>query len=111
MVVSRYVPLRKTTRSLWIVGASDIYCNGIGRPDLFVFPWDQWLQVLPYWRANWWVTFWVVVSAAMPTAIFGLSRFLWLKRRQSGGPVYGKTQWATPQEMASSNIVRKQRNA
>lgn len=91
----------------WIAVASKIYCSGIGRPDLFAFPWDQWIQVLPYWRANWWVTLWVVVSAALPTLLFGSPIYLWLRRRITSQPIYGRTRWATKREMTDSKIVQR----
>jgi hypothetical protein len=89
---------------LWLAAASAIYCAGIARPDLFVFPFTQWLDVLPYWRANGWTTLWVGVSAAAPTllivaTVIGLARL-----RSTRSPVYGKTEWATPRQMAAGKI-------
>lgn len=68
----------------WLVVASDIYCAGIGRLDLFVFPFTQWLQVAPYWRLNGWLTLWVVVSAAAPPFVAGLAVLAWARRRTGG---------------------------
>lgn len=34
----------------WLVGASYVYCSGIGHPELFAAPFTQWLEVLPYWN-------------------------------------------------------------
>lgn len=81
------------TAYLWIVAASNIYCAGIGRVDLFVFPFTQWLQIAPDWRANWWITLWVVVSAGIPTlAVLALLisfRWFWRSRRRLRRPLGG----------------------
>jgi type IV secretion system protein VirD4 len=102
----------------WLAAASDIYCAGIGRLDLFVFPFTQWIQVAPYWRLNWWMTLWVVLSAAVPPFVVGLAVFAWLRRRassrrlvsRSGGGVkaikpgvtdnHGHAAWASAKQLA-----------
>lgn len=91
----------------WVFVASNIYCNGIDRPDLFLPPFTQWLQVAPYWRVNWWTTLWVVISAAAPT--FFLAVLVWwlvsLRRGRAGRPnLYGSTGWASPAEMRRGGI-------
>jgi hypothetical protein len=97
----------------WLVAATAVYCAMAGKMDFFRFPYHQWLIAAPYYRANWYMTVCVIVSAAVPAAVAGFIIYaaVRLLRRQSNRPVYGQTQWATPQEMASGNIVRKQRNA
>ena len=67
----------------WEATASAVLCWGIGRLDLFEFPYDQWLEAAPWWRTNWWLTLWVVLSAIMATLIFapvvlGAAR-MWLR--------------------------------
>jgi hypothetical protein len=90
---------------VWLVGASNIYCMGIGRPDLFVFPFTQWLQVAPYWRLNWWMTLWVIVAAAAPTIVLGLAAIIMARRCMRPAPqVYGATKWASRGEMNGGNI-------
>jgi type IV secretory pathway TraG/TraD family ATPase VirD4 len=96
----------------WIVTASAIYCAGVGRPALFASPFTQWLDVLPSWRANWWVTLWVVLGAAVPTAamaaIAHVAVIVW--RRNAGTTaVYGKTNWASRRQMGKANISTSRR--
>ena len=91
----------------WLFLASNIYCVGINRPDLFVPPFTQWLQVAPYWRVNWWTTLWVVVSAAAPT--FFLAIVVWwllsLRKGRANRPNrYGSTGWASPADMRSGGL-------
>lgn len=89
---------------LWLVVASAIYCAGIGRQDLFVWPFDQWLQVAPYWRSNWWITLWLVVSAAAPTFVLSVCTVLLFRSYRRAGSLYGKTAWATPKDMARGGL-------
>jgi hypothetical protein len=97
------------TPYLWVAGASNIYCAGIGRLDLFVFPFTQWLIVAPYWRMNWWVTLWVVVAAAAPTFVLGLCAFAAKRRFSNARLIYGKTDWATRSQMKAGNISTRKR--
>jgi len=70
----------------WIASSSAILCAGLGKSDLFVFPFDQWLEAAPWFhRSNWWVETWIIVSAAIPTAVlalcgYGLARHWWQSR-------------------------------
>jgi hypothetical protein len=91
----------------WIIAASAIYCAGAGRSDLFVWPFTQWLDVLPDWRANWWVSLWVFIGAVVPTIGIGLAAAattLILKRTRQRAQVYGKTDWASRRQMDKANI-------
>jgi hypothetical protein len=91
----------------WITAASAIYCAGVARSDLFVSPFTQWLDVLPYWRANWWVTLWVIIGAAVPTAAMLAIAYVALilrRRNTSTAAVYGKTNWASRRQMDKSKI-------
>ena len=89
----------------WLVGASYVYCSGIGHPELFAAPFTQWLEVLPYWNLNWWITLWMAVSALAPTIVLGLSALILVQRhRRSVSQVYGKTEWASHREMKAGSI-------
>ena len=52
----------------WVVTASALYLWFIGgRFDLFVFPYDQWIEVLPWWNRTGWMEIYVIGSAAVPS--------------------------------------------
>ena len=93
---------------VWSVMASGIYCLGTGLTEKFDPPFLQWWQVLPWWRANWWVTTWVVVGAAVPSAIAGLGAIRWLGGRERP-PLYGRTDWASPAELERGGFRMRQR--
>jgi hypothetical protein len=97
----------------WLAVATAVYCEMAGKMGFFRFPYHQWLIAVPYYAANWYMALCVVISAAVPTAAVGLVAFAAIKmrRRKSAKPVYGKTAWATRDEMASGNISRKPRDA
>jgi hypothetical protein len=97
----------------WLASASAIYCAGSGKMALFRFPFAQWAVAAPWWRYSWDVTLWVGLGAAVPTAVlllcgFGMGRHWWLNRK-SARPVYGKTEWATRQQMDKGGIVSRDR--
>lgn len=77
----------------WLGAASFAYCALVGRPDAFVAPWTQWLDVLPWWGVNWFMTVAVVVSAVAPLLPFVAVVVLVLRR--PGMALYGKSSWAT----------------
>ena len=70
----------------WLAASSAILCAGLGKMDLYRFPFDQWLQAAPWFhRSGWWVETWIIVSAAIPTAVpalcgCGLARHWWKSR-------------------------------
>lgn len=97
----------------WVVAASAIYLSAVGRRDLFVWPFDQWLGVAPYWgRSNWYASLLITASAAAPTAamlaIAYVAVIVW--RRNAGTTaVYGKTKWASRRQMDKANISTARR--
>lgn len=97
----------------WLVAASYLYCRGIGRPEWFEFPYDQWWLVLPAWRYNWATTFWVMVSGAIPTLALAFvvkSAFRWVFPMQAAAQseLYGRTGWASQDDMIRGGLqVRK----
>ena len=54
---------------MWLVVASALYCEMSGHMGMFRFPYTQWWQAAPWWRLNWWMTLYVIASAAVPTLI------------------------------------------
>jgi hypothetical protein len=92
----------------WIVGASFIYCRLSHHLDLFVFPFDQWLEIAPYWTINGWTKFCVVISAAGASAPFVAAVALLRRRlRTDQGGLFGKTGWATTGQMKSGGLNLK----
>ncbi|MGD0107119.1 MAG: hypothetical protein ABSC06_24240 [Rhodopila sp.] len=92
----------------WEASASAVLCWGIGRLDLYQFPYTQWLEAAPWWRTNWWLTFWVVLSAVMATLIwapvtFGGARFL-VRRQVQRQSLYGESGWADTKQMNAGGI-------
>ncbi|MGD0107268.1 MAG: hypothetical protein ABSC06_25000 [Rhodopila sp.] len=96
----------------WEATASAVLCWGIGRLDLYQFPYTQWLETAPWWRVNWWLTFWVVLSAIIATLIwapitFGGARFLVRRRVQQS--LYGKTGWAESTDIQRGGLQLRRR--
>lgn len=96
----------------WVAAASAILCVMAGAWSRYRFPYCQWIFAAPYYRANWYMTVCVIVSAAVP---LGLAGFLAspligrrLNQRTHGMPVYGRTRWASQGEMRTHDITRKQ---
>ena len=46
---------------IWMVTASLLLCTLGHRMDAFVWPYDQWLDAAPHWRANWLMTLGIVL--------------------------------------------------
>lgn len=91
----------------WIVSASFLYCLLSRHTDQFVFPFDQWLEVVPNWTINGWTKAYVVISAAVPLIIvFLLCRAHLGKLKQKAG-LYGTTGWASDKNMQTSGIRSK----
>lgn len=90
----------------WVVIASYAYCRLSSHMDLFVFPWDQWLDIAPYWNVNGWTKAYVVISAAIPILLMvGIAYGVITRLKRSFLPsLYGKTGWARPAQMKASGI-------
>jgi type IV secretion system protein VirD4 len=108
------------TGALWVVSASWLYLWSVGpRFDLFVFPYDQWIEVVPFWDATPWMRVYVIGSAAVPTIalaliVCGICRRRFkrsrLRRPRAGGlrPTkpgvtdnHGHSAWATPEQLSA----------
>jgi type IV secretion system protein VirD4 len=97
----------------WLFLASAVWCAGTGRP--LQFPFLQWWEATVWWRANWWVTLWLVLGAAAPTVLLAsilvalgvarsrkLVRPLWGGQRSQERGVttnHGDSRWATVADM------------
>ena len=98
----------------WEATASAVLCWGIGRIDLYQFPYTQWLETAPWWRFNWWLTFWVVLSAIIATLIwapltFGAARMGWRRRqRRLGSPPGGGFQEGVTSNYGNARILSDQ---
>jgi hypothetical protein len=99
--------------ALWVVAASALWCRGAdGNWHRFVFPYRQWIDLLPYWRTNWWVTFWFVVSALVPIIwmiIVVIIACIALKGNPNDNKkaLYGKTGFANPDHMRKNGMSLK----
>jgi type IV secretion system protein VirD4 len=99
----------------WIVAASALFCLVAGDWAYYVFPYDQWLYVVPYYAANWYMTVCVIVSAVIPTIALGViakllwRTFRWRRRhlvsgadqpiQRGGTDNHGHAAWATRQQL------------
>jgi hypothetical protein len=94
----------------WIVGSSALLCLITNRWPLFVFPYDQWLQAVVWFRAVSMVMRRAISgSGIIPTAIvvlLALSVFNRLRRRRIRPALYGRTGWAGREEMRRRGISR-----
>jgi len=102
----------------WTASSSAILCAGLGKSDLFVFPYAQWFEAAPWWRNSWWLTAWIIASAAVPTAVpalcgFGLARHRWRNRSRRlvpppGGGIRRIEQGVTDNHGHAAWATRKQ---
>jgi len=106
----------------WVVTASWLLCKGLGRVDLFVFPYDQWLQLAACWRCMAWtphslhvlshplVVF--LVSGLVPTVLLAMLGVMSLLLRRRRGnmlvgatmPLYGQSELARPPQLRRSGF-------
>lgn len=90
----------------WIFTASFVYCRLSGHMALFVFPFDQWLDIAPYWTVTGWTKAYVVISAAAACLPFVVAYIVATRWRKQGWrlPIYGKTGWANRTHMKVGGI-------
>lgn len=89
----------------WIVTASAIYCQMSSKMHLFVFPFAQWFEVMPYWRDHWTVTAYFVISGFLPTAIVFMVGYMIVQYERKAKPVlYGDAGFADIQDMRQGGI-------
>jgi type IV secretion system protein VirD4 len=81
LIASAAVPLTIAAGAVWIALSSLAYCLLVRRPDLFVFPYDQWIEVLPWWRQTKMMTIYVSFSGAVPAFLTMLILKVWVTRR------------------------------
>lgn len=101
---------------VWVAMVSMIYCVLIGRLDLFVPPFMQWVAVAPDWRANSATMTCFLIAPVLPTLLVVLPFGAIIVRQimdYAGGhqqqSVYGKTGWATSDEMQRGGIERSRK--
>ena len=96
---------------IWMVTASLLLCMLGHRMDAFVWPYDQWLDAAPHWRANWLMTLGIVFSAAMPTVVL-LAVGVWIVRMRIGRKpraLYGDSGWARAGEQRANGVRQSAR--
>jgi hypothetical protein len=98
--------------AVWIVSASALFCIGIDRFDLFVFPYAQWIETAPWFHAlGRWPQAVFIGSAAIPTTVMvicavGAVRYYFRTRRP---PLYGRAAWAGDAAMRAGGIRQSRR--
>ena len=93
----------------WLAAASAIYCAGTGKLALFRFPFVQWAEAVPWWRLNGTMTLWVSVAAVIPSLLLLVCGAGLVRVRKARTEVYGKTSWASRQQMKAGGISASQR--
>jgi hypothetical protein len=98
--------------AVWTVVASALLCKMANRMAVFVFPWDQWWEYAFSWfGANWFATACVIISGVVATvpalAIGALVVLVWWRRPTAS--LYGKTAWATRDQMSAAAISTDRR--
>ena len=89
----------------WLVIASLVYCSLTGKRDLLAFPYAQWAEAAPWWRANWLMTVCVTVSAAAPTLLaVALGAIVWRLRKARRPALYGRSAWAGDAAMRAGGL-------
>jgi hypothetical protein len=93
----------------WLAAASAIYCAGTGKLVLFRFPFVQWAEAAPWWRLNGTMTLWVSVAAVIPSLLLLVCGAGLVRVRKARTEVYGKTSWASRQQMKAGGNSASQR--
>lgn len=91
----------------WLVIASYAYCRLTRRPEMFLFPYGQWLEVAPLWLTNWAVTLYFLTSGAIATAIAAVIALpVWLvwRWRQDRRALYGSSRFASRGDMRRGGL-------
>ena len=89
----------------WLVIASLVYCSLTGKRDLLAFPYVQWAEAAPWWRANWLMTVCVTASAVAPTLLaVALGAIVWRVRKSRRPALYGRSAWASDAAMHSGGV-------
>jgi heme/copper-type cytochrome/quinol oxidase subunit 2 len=89
----------------WLVIASLVYCSLTGKRDLLAFPYSQWAEAAPWWRANWLMTVCVTASAVLPTLLaVALGVIVWRFRRARRPALYGRSAWAGDAAMRAGGV-------
>lgn len=95
---------------IWIIASSAMLCLVTNRWPLFVFPYDQWLQAVVWFRAVSLIMRLAIIAAGVPPAIVlvlvMLTVFNLLRRRVKRPSLYGQTGWANAAEMRRGGIRR-----
>lgn len=94
----------------WTAGASALLCLATGRWHLYVFPYDQWLQAVVWFRAVSMVMRLTIIGTGIPSTIVAvlivLTVFNLMRRRVKRPSLYGRTGWANATEMRRGGIRR-----
>jgi hypothetical protein len=94
----------------WTAGTSALLCLVTGRWHLYVFPYDQWLQAVMWFRAVNMVMRLAIIGTGIPPTIVlilaALTVFNLMRRRHIRPSLYGKTGWAGLEEMRQRGITR-----
>jgi hypothetical protein len=89
----------------WLVIASLVYCSLTGKRDLLAFPYAQWAEAAPWWRANWLMTVCVTTSAAAPTLLAAAGgAIVWRLRKALRPALYGRSVWAGDAAMRAGGV-------
>ena len=76
----------------WLALASAIYCKLTSKAELLLFPYMQWAEAAPWWRANWFMTACVVISAGIPTLLLAAGTVItWRIRHRRKLVLYGQS--------------------
>jgi hypothetical protein len=89
----------------WLAIASLVYCSLTGKRDLLAFPYAQWAEAAPWWRANWLMTVCVTASAIAPTLLaVALGAIVWRLRKARRPALYGRSAGAGVAAMRAGGV-------
>jgi hypothetical protein len=95
---------------VWIIASSAMLCLVTHRWPLFVFPYDQWIQAVTWFRAVNLVMRLTIIGAGIPPTIVAvlivLTVFNFVRRHRKRPALYGNTGWADTAEMRRGGIRR-----
>ena len=93
---------------VWIIASSAMLCLVTHRWPLFVFPYDQWIQAVTWFRAVSMVMRLAIIGSGIPPTIMlvliVLTTFNLMRRRVKRPSLYGHTGWASAAEMRRGGI-------
>jgi hypothetical protein len=96
----------------WVLLASVLLCWLAGNVHLFVWPFMQWIDAVPYWfRVGWRMKVNIGLAGGLATLVLLAVAIGWFRKPRSITPprirqwLFGDSRWSTEAEQRSNRII------